>query len=291
MAKYCNELEVWDELDLTEETTESFSSVSSGDQLELSGKFLIASAMTSSEYEELSSDQDVIVYEGNDDTASVASTSDYTVDKRDGEVIYNGSSSNVTVKYKTAPKPNSWTDRKIKEMSGKIDRKTNTTFNGQSTVTDEVYDGTGRGNEFYPFKHRPVRSISKVEVNEADPGDSDDWKTRTQGRPDDFILRSELGIEFVDSQAAPSDHVANLRVTYDYGYSDIPDEIRRLCALLVVQEAVKAKVSGAVSEGLDDFDPRTTEEFKSEIQELFSRWTFTPALGPDIRLASEGTIS
>lgn len=267
---YATALEVWDELGALNEASEEFTSVNGGDTMELSNKFLVQKAFTTAQNSELGSDQDVIVL---DSSGTVQSTSDYTVDLRDGEVDWSGSDGvDLTVRYKYAPVPDSLVQDKLAQATKTIDQKTGTTFDGVVTVTDEIYDGTGYGNEFYPLRNRPVDSVDTVEVNEAKPTDTDDWNTRTEGRSEDYIVRSDIGLKFVNTDAAPGDSVANLRVTYDYGYSNVPDDINRVCRLITIVDLAKTEVFAAAFEGRDNFDPETLGEYRTEIESILMEY-------------------
>lgn len=269
---YITPLEVWDQLGLVEEKSEDFSNVGNNSDMDLSNNdFLINNAFTSSQNSELSSDQTVIVTDG---SGNVEDPSDYSVDKRDG-VVTNDSmgSDDYTVRYKTAPLPNETVKNKISDIEKEIENKTNTVFDGEVTVTDELYDGLNDKTATYVLRGRPVQSLEKVEVNEAKPTDSDDWQSRTQGRGKDFIRDGNLGLTFVEADNAPVGDVAELRVKYKYGYSGVPNDIRRLALQMVIRDLMRENVNSANIEGKDNFDPDTTNILNTSINKVLNRYT------------------
>lgn len=270
-VEYCTHLDVADMLGMTKEASQDFSSINNGDDLDLSEKYLIPNAFTTEQNSELSSDQDVIVL---DSSGNVVATSDYDVDLRDGVVTYTGSSGpiDLTVRYKHMSMPPETLTKEIEEQQAIIDDKLSTTFNGTETQSNEIYDGLGVGQHEYTLDKRPVTSIDTVEVNEAKLGDNDDWKTRTQGRSDDYIKRNTYGILFTSDDVAPAQRPASLRVSYDYGYTDVPDDIRKLCKLRTAHALLKNQVAEVNIEGKDNFDPETINTLKSEIDEIQSYW-------------------
>lgn len=266
---YCTPLDVWDALRLTKERSEDFTSVSSGDTLDLSNKYLIDTAFLASQNTDLSSDQTVII---TDSSGTVQSTGDYNVDLRDGEIEWNGSNdADLTVRYKTAPIPNRTVQQIIDDKTKQIDERTETTFDGVATTTD-VYDGTGLRDDFYPLFNRPVDSVDTVRVNDASSGDSDDWVTQTEGRDEDYIVIKDIGLRWINNETHPTKDVANLEVTYDYGYSGIPDDIKRLCITMTARHLFRENIISANTEGINEFDPRTTEIFLNDEEKVINRY-------------------
>lgn len=265
---YCTALEVWDDLDLLQEASETFTSTASGDTVDLEHKYLVENAFTTAENSELSADQDVIVLDSND---NVQATSDYTVDLRDGKVTWNGTGTiDMTVRYKHAPAPNSRVQDKIADAEDRIDDITNTTFDGVESVSGEVYDGEGFNTTFYPLRGRPVDTVTSVEVNEAAPGDTDDWKTRTQGRDKDFTF-DDVGIDFNTSSDAADNYKRAIKVDYDYGYSTVPAEVNKAARLIVIESLFEENVTGEGVDGRDDFNPQLGGDFKNNLEDILNR--------------------
>ncbi|MFB6147609.1 MAG: hypothetical protein ABEJ66_01880, partial [Candidatus Nanohaloarchaea archaeon] len=200
MATYCTPLGVWEAIASAEDKSENFTGISDGETIELAEKNLIEGAFPASD-NSFSSDQDVIVLDSN---GNIQSTSDYTVDLRDGEIEWNGGSTiDPTVRYKVPPVsvPNRSVVDKIKEATDEIDNKTETTFDGTETVT-ETLDSEGSSTLFYHLSNRPVDSINSLKVNRADIGDADDFETLTEGRADDFVQEDGIGFRFTTTSVS-----------------------------------------------------------------------------------------
>lgn len=85
------------------------------------------------------------------------------------------------------------------------------------------------------LRNRPVYSTVKLEENDAADADANNWKTRTQGRADDFVLYREGGvILFVDNK--PKNGHQNIRVSYNYGATSVPEDIAELCTHYTVRK-------------------------------------------------------
>lgn len=260
---YAEPLEVWDQLGHTENRSENFSGVSTGDELELDETYLIQDAFTVS-----GSEQDVYIEED----GSVASTSDYEVDLRDGTVSWNGADNvDIFIRYKTAPVPNEVVIRALETATQEIDDRTNTTYNGLEEVT-HTYDIHSTSKKEYVLFNRPVRELKSARFNEANAGEADDFTTLDVGRDGDIYRRDDLSI--VLTKEAPLEKgLAKLEVTYDYGYADIPDAINKLCRIMAAQEIFQNTIIGEGVDGRDDYDPRIPTDFINDKEELLDRWT------------------
>lgn len=271
MAQYCDPIEVWEDLGAAQDKSETFTSTADGDTVSLTDKNLIGNAFPAAD-NSFSSDQDVIVEDG---SGNIQSTSDYSVDLRDGEVTWSGTTAiDMTVRYKipSDPVPNRRVIEFIKSASGEIDDRTETTFNGLATTTDKL-DGRGVDELFYALPRRPVDSISTLKVNRADIGDSDDYDTLTEGRDQDFIQSENIGFRFTDTEVSAEKGIEKIEVTYDYGFSNIPDEINELCRMLVIQKLFQNNVISEGIEGRDDYNPNIRGDFLNDKEDIFSRYS------------------
>lgn len=260
---YAEPLEVWDMLDQTNNNSESFNNVSSGEELSLDEKFLIQEA-----FEHDSSKQDILIKT----ESGVASTSDYEVDLRDGNVTWNGSMGDLKIRYKTAPLPNSVCVSEIKSASQDIEDITGTTFDGLKQVT-EIYSLQKRDQELILF-NRPVREIVEVRHNKNAPGDEDDYEVLESGRPNDYYLSDRLSVKFLHSgNARPG--ADNLEITYKYGYENIPEQVNRMVRAEAAISLVDNHAMGEALDGTDDFNARLPRGFINRKDELLSRWTIT----------------
>lgn len=272
MAKYCTPIEVWEALGAAQDKSEDFTSVADGDTISLAEKNLIGNAFPASD-NSFSSDQDIIVEDSN---GNIQSTSDYSVDLRDGEVDWNGGTTiDATVRYKipAVTIPNRRVVDFIKQASDRIDDRTETTFNGLNAGYTETLDGGGERQLFYPLEKRPVDNIQSLKVNRAAIGEADDYDSLTEGRPDDFIQEDNIGFRFTTTSVSADEGVDKIEVTYDYGYSNIPEEINELCIGLVIKKFFQNNVIEEGIEGRDDFNPSIKGDFLNDLEDIFDRYS------------------
>lgn len=283
---YCTPLEVHDQADtlVNASASESAGNLTvDGGTIELEDSYLIQDAFPQSQFSDQGSDQDIRLFID----GSLIDPSEYNVNLRDGviEEVNSAISSGNTVdnlRYKHSTIPNSVVVDAINAATDHIDNKTNTTFNGTVTRTDEIYDGEGYHSREYQFDGQPVQSVASVSVNKANIGNPDDWQSVTEGRADDYVEYQKVGIKFMNSPNAPSDEPRNLKVTYDYGFLDIPDPINLLCRRIVIRGLANDQTFAAVIDGVDDFNPETTTNFNKSISEVLDEWT----VRTDLRLTN-----
>jgi len=283
---YCTALEIHDQADTLTNASASESAGNltvDGGTIELENSYLIEKAFPQSQFSDQSGDQDIRLFlDGN-----LIDPSEYTVNLRDGVIEETGTAiTDATtvdnVRYKHSSIPNSVVVDAINAATEHIDNKTNTTFNGTVTRTDEIYDGEGGRSREYQLDGQPVQSISSVEVNKASLGNSDDWQSVTAGRANDYVEYQKVGLKFMNSSNAPRDEPRNLKLTYDYGFPDIPDPINLLCRRIVIRGLANDQTFAAVIDGVDDFNPETTTNFNKSISEVFDEWT----VRTDLRLTN-----
>jgi len=260
---YAEPLEVLDRVGQVDSRKEVHRNVSTGANVELENKYLIQEAFTVN-----SNKQDIVITV---DDGSTASTSDYKVDLRDGSVTWNGTDSeDLTIRYKTAPLPNSEVVSEIEAATERIDDFTNTTFNGLETVT-ETYDVNDVENLELVLFNRPVRSIDSVRINEAKTGSSDDFNDLDIGRDKDVFRRDDLSIEFTTASVLYRGS-AVVEVTYSYGYQDVPSQIADLTKKMAIQSLAENTVMSEILEGRDDYGTQIPDSFNREKEKVLSSW-------------------
>lgn len=146
--------------------------------------------------------------------------------------------------------------RAIANAEDDIDQKCNHAWR-EATVTEEIktphadYD-RDTGREVF-LKHRKVREMDTAEgdmIEMWDGGDWEDWVTsRTEGRGGDFWFDYELGILYVMTPFLISGKNAELRLTYRYGETTVPGDIKRLCARMVSIEFLSGEDRSAMLTG------------------------------------------
>lgn len=138
-----------------------------------------------------------------------------------------------------------------------------------ATATTEVIDGDGRKKVL--VSQIPVTNVTTVRELDSD----DEWETLTA---DDDYRWSESGvITRVDGSCFP-DKPRSVEVTYDHGYTTVPDGIQRVCVsyaarMFVNPEGSQQRRRGDAStsfassaneaSGLTDNEKRALDRFRS----------------------------
>jgi len=271
---YTTPLKVFRSMNRIEEAEETFTSVSDGDTFELANNYIIK-------------DSETVTLDG----SSVAD-SDYEIDLENNSITYTGTGSgDLTVDYSFGPYNSTTVENKIAAVEDYIDDFTNSTYDGEAQVTDEVYNGAGEYVDEYPFVRRPVRSVSKVEVNEPGAGSGNpNYVEVTEGLGEDYVEMQDIGIRFLTEGKKPSGNPRDLRVNYSYGYSDVPSDLEQAATEMVVDDLTRGTVSGAMVDGRDNFDPQTVNVQKSEYMQVLERYRIE-RFENIVELAEKGSIS
>lgn len=288
---YCTPLEVHDKADTVTNAKEEDVTVSNG-EIQLSKGYLVSDAFPQSRNDDQSNDQTIrIIADG-----SLISDSEYEINLRDGVIEETNSAltdaTNIKhVRYKYSEIPNEVVENAIKAATDHIDDLTNTTFGGTVTRTDEIYDGEGGNDTIYQFDAQPVDTVGSVEVNTAAIGTASNWQSVTEGRAEDYVQYQDAGIQFMKSPKAPNDEPRNLKVTYDYGYSDVPEDINLICRQIVIRGLANDQTFAAVIDGVDDFDPKTTTNFNKSVSEVVDEWKIRTDMIQFTNLSEKGQES
>lgn len=272
---YAKPIDIYQELQLSnavfKKELNDGQSISDGDTVDLGNSKVIKDGILAAEDAEVSSDRSIKLYVG----GSLVDTSDYELDLDKGELDYNGSSSGTaeaTYFYTEANIPSRIVERRLDAATTYIDNVTNTTFNGTTTVTDEVYSGTGDERQRYIFERRPVRTVDRVEVNDAHITEPDNWTQATSGGGNDYVYIDSLGVEFIDGSLYPGERPYGLRVKYEYGYDNLPSDIKDLTIFYVISNSQKLQIMAANVKGRDNFDPETTNILDKNEKEIIDQY-------------------
>ena len=170
----------------------------------------------------------------------------------------------------------------INQASAYIEKKCGRTF-GETTYTNEEYDGTGK-NEL-KLNQFPVILFSQLQRNRA-TDNSDDWVTIDAEKYwidliIGIITKTSSFLEFDnrDDDGLTESTTFNLgknkyRVTYTAGFAEIPYDIQYACMLFVSEINNKRKSGGIKSETLGDHSVTFESIFKSspEIQDIINNY-------------------
>jgi len=122
-----------------------------------------------------------------------------------------------------------------------INKETGTAFEA-TTVTDEILDS--EGVQRFKLPKRPLISVTSFSVDEAGLGATTNWVARTEGRTasENFVILKDEGILYFHGNI-PNYGVQNIKTTYIYGYSTVPEDVSKLATLLVTRDIVRARLA------------------------------------------------
>jgi len=119
----------------------------------------------------------------------------------------------------------------INSATDRIDRETGRTWQGAQTVTNEYY--TGDGTNRLQLKNTDITSLDSLSINTSSTGSTYTSVTTTKVR---YI--EGLGIlELQPDAEVPyfPEYVNSTKVSYKYGNSSIPADIKLACRYLIAE--------------------------------------------------------
>jgi hypothetical protein len=119
----------------------------------------------------------------------------------------------------------------IESATDRIDRETGRTWQGIKTVTDEYY--TGDGSNRLQLKNTDIVSIDSLSINTSSTGSTYTSVTTTKVRKmkGNGILELQPDAEVTYFP----EYVNSTKVSYDYGNTTIPGDIKLACRYLVAE--------------------------------------------------------
>lgn len=135
-------------------------------------------------------------------------------------------------------------------MESQIDQLTHRTWDDNNgsyyTATQEYHNADGApsmwpesgieanvsSQHIFFVKHPPIQSLTTFQVNKASPNTTADWDTLTEDDNEIKVKNSIGRIEITDSSDYPASGKDQVRITYTYGESSVPNDIKRLAILM-----------------------------------------------------------
>lgn len=223
-----------------------------------------------------------------DGTGTEVPDTDYSQDTDFNQLTYTGSStlSDVTVNYMTAPGNHDRALRAVSQAENYVDNHLNLTFGGLKRRVEEVYQTDGAADTFVMPQRQPVRNVETVWINE-DPTDQSppNWVELTQD--EDWIQEGKTGFKLSSNVATATgdtfypyrgghDHLSQnpkqVRVTYTYGFENVPGDIQNLTEILLMTDFFHDTVFGAGIDGRDNFDPQTLSRYHDKRKRIEREW-------------------
>lgn len=203
-------------------------------------------------------------------TGSSQITSSYSIDLDEGKITYTGSTGIVlTADYDYSTLKDSTIQQLISSSDTMINSNLGRTF-GTTTGSVEYLDVNSKQKTFFT-KNYPIITLSSVETNIAvSEADVPNWETKTLGLGNDYLADADdllMGkIRFIDN--FPYVGQDRIKLTYNYGYSTVPDPIKRLSILYTIRSLINNTVYKSIIVGQDNFTPIRLEEVNLAIEEI-----------------------
>lgn len=135
----------------------------------------------------------------------------------------------------------------IRSATKDADTLTNGSFKS-NTATLEYHSGNKCSNPHYFTDNRPIISVTTFQITQSSPDvgpDNATWTSLTED--DDFTVDSETGrLTILADNLLPNKGDSRVRLTYDWGYSTVPDDINELTVLLVARKLIQSGVGKGI---------------------------------------------
>ena len=209
-------------------------------------------------------------------------STDFSVDMDDGTIYIETSGVakitglNMYANYNWSDIPDSVVKDFIKKADKEIERDCNRKFN---RYTKTEYISVEKYDTDFMTTCYPVITLSTVEENTAGRGQSPFWVTRSAGLGSDYFADDDdlaVGIFHFLGNNDPQDGFKNVRVTYDYGFDEIPRDVQQLSTLISVRNAIISPVfAQALIKGQNTFTGLNPEALNTQItnnKTILQKW-------------------
>lgn len=216
-------------------------------------------------------------------------STDYTQDTQYNQLTYTGTDtlSDVTINYVTAPASYERAVRGIDQAVSHIENHLNLTFDGERRRVEEIYETDGGLNTEMMLDRQPVQDVETVWINENTGSGTPNWVKLTED--EDYIQHGATGLQLTGNigpstsaggytyYTADDDLLSRspkqIKVTYTYGYGNVPADIQNLAEILLMTDSFIDTVFGAGVDGRDNFDPATIRGYNNKVEQIKGEWT------------------
>lgn len=133
-------------------------------------------------------------------------------------------------------------DEWIVQASDEIDHITGMSWEQKNETVKLDHDGSGI--VFTPFK--PIITVNSLRYNKYnEKSKTQELVTLTEGRGNDFIVYNEEGEIHLNIPVPAGKQV--FEIDYDYGYSTVPNIIKKLCIWMVAKRVILSLMNSQVN--------------------------------------------
>lgn len=150
-------------------------------------------------------------------------------------------------------------------------------FSTSTTITQEYHDVEDFQDDWF-LEKTPVLSVTTLQVNTAEDGTADSWVTLTEAAYQ-FEISLDTGrirltgkVDDETTPAYPESGIKQMRVTYTYGKTSVPGDIKQLAILMTAAEFAKAAVGRALFRGQDSFKTDHYNVFDKKIDKILAKY-------------------
>ena len=153
-----------------------------------------------------------------------------------------------------------------------IDSATNSKFdnNSGSYYSPSAIEG-GESPEYHDVRYAaqslyfvdfiPINSVTTFQKNNNGEGQEPDWETLTEANNDIAIDKNTGRIKIIDSGEIPEVGARHVRITYTFGRSTVPQDIKELAIMMTGRKMVQSAFIKSRILKLDDTTTGDISEF------------------------------
>lgn len=220
-----------------------------------------------------------------DDNNNEVPETDYEIDTDFDQLKYTGEDSiqNATINYYSAPAPHDRAVRGVEQATSHVDNLLDTTFGGLRRRKEEIYKTDDISDTVINFMEMPVRDVETVWLNENNAEDEPpQWKEIEEDK--DWVQHGKTGIKLNNSRATTRNDVnlfsrsklsnsqKQIKVTYTYGYEDVPGDIQNLAEIVLSTDLFLDTVFGSGVDGRDGFNPQSPTQYRDKVEKIEQEW-------------------
>ncbi len=176
------------------------------------------------------------------------------------------------------------------QVEQEIDSMTNTKFdnNSSSFYSPSAVEG-GESPEYHDVRYAaqslwftkfiPINSVTTFEKNNNGEGSTPDWETLTEANNEITIDKSTGRIKIINSGELPEVGARHVRITYVFGRSTAPQDIKELAIMMTGRRMVQAAFIKSRILKLDDTTTGDISEFTNFKKRIVKKYRNHTLLG------------
>ena len=158
------------------------------------------------------------------------------------------------------------------QVEGEIDSLTNSKFDDndgafyspsvmEGGVSPELHDQRYSTQDSYFTKFIPINSVTTFQKNNNGEGQSTDFETLTASDNDIAVDNVTGRVKIIDSGELPATGAGHVKITYTFGRSTTPQDIKQLAIMMTGRRMVQSAFIKSRIKELDDTTTGDISEF------------------------------